>query len=54
MKKKWDELLEVGYIYRKPSSKLARALLIIPKEGPEKFRFTVELRPVNTQSKKNV
>ncbi len=54
MKKKCDELLEVGYIYRNPSSKWACAPLIAPKEGPEKFRFTADLRPVNAQSKKNM
>ncbi len=47
MKKKCDQLLEVGYIYRNPSSKWACAPLIVPKEGSEKFRFTVDLRPVN-------
>ncbi len=26
----------------------------MPKEGSEKFRFTVDLRPVNAQTKKNV
>ncbi len=54
MKKKCDELLEVGYIYRNPSSKWACAPLIVPKEGPEKFRCTVDRRPVNAQTKKNV
>ncbi len=37
MKKKCDELLEVGYIYRNPSSKWPCAPLIVPKEGSEKF-----------------
>ncbi len=40
MKKKCDELLEVGYIYSKPSLKWACAPLILPMEGPEIFRFT--------------
>ncbi len=26
----------------------------MPKEGPEKFRFTVDLRPVNAQTRKKV
>ncbi len=43
MKKKCDELLEVGYIYRNYSSKWACAPLIAPKEPSEKFRFTVDL-----------
>ncbi len=49
MKKKCDELLEVGDIYCNPC-----APLIVPKEGSEKFRFTVDLHPVNAQTKKNV
>ncbi len=54
MKRKCDELLEVEYIYRNRSSKWACAPLIVPKEGSEKFRFIVDLRPVNAQTKKNV
>ena len=33
---------------RKHSSEWACAPLIVPKDGPEKFRFTVDLRPVIT------
>ncbi len=48
MKKKCDEFLNVGYIYRNHSSKWACAPLIVAKDGPEGFRFTVDLRSVNT------
>ncbi len=54
MKKKFDELLKVGYIYRNPSSKWACAPLIVPKEVCEKFRFTVDLRSVSAQTIKNL
>ncbi len=54
MKKKCDELLKVGYIYRNPSSKWACSPHIISKNGPEGFRFIVDLRPVNAQAKKHV
>ena len=54
LKKKCDELLKAGFIYRNPNSKWACAPLIVPKEGPERFRFTVDLRPVNAQTKRNV
>ncbi len=50
MKKKCDELLNVGYIYRNPSSKWACTPLSVPKDDPEGFRFTVDLRPVNAQT----
>ncbi len=33
---------------------IRQPFLIVPKEGPEKFRFTVYLRPVNTQTKKKM
>ncbi len=54
MKKKCHELLNVGYIHQNPSSKWACAPLMFPKDGPEGFRFTVDLRPANAQTKKHV
>ncbi len=47
IKKKCDEFLEVGYIYSNNSSKWAYDPLIVPKERPEKFRFTVDLRALH-------
>eukprot|EP00171_Calliarthron_tuberculosum_P020848 IDg20848t1 len=37
MKKKCDELIQVGYIYCNPTSKWACAPLIVPKPGKEHF-----------------
>lgn len=54
LKKKVDELNRAGYIYRNNSSNWACAPLIVPKPGKEAFRFTVDLRPVNAQTKKAV
>ena len=54
MRKKCDELIRVGYIYRNATSKWACAPLIVPKPGKDRFRFTVDLRPINAQTKKNV
>ena len=54
LKKKIDELQRLGFIYRNPTSKWACAPLIVPKDGPEEFRFTTDLRPVNVQTKKNL
>ena len=51
LQRKIDELLKLGIIYKNPESQWACAPLIIPKQGPEKFRFTVDLRPVNSQTK---
>ena len=54
LKKKCEELVRAGYIYRNSSSKWACAPLIVPKQGTEKFRLTIDLRPINAQTKKNV
>lgn len=54
LKKKIEELIEAGYISRNNSSKWACAPLVVPKPGKEGFRFTVDLRPVNSQTKKTV
>ena len=54
LKRKVQELVKVGYIYRNNASKWACAPLIVPKEGKEGYRFTVDLRPINAQTKKNV
>ena len=50
LRKKTDELLELGLIRRNNKSQWACAPLIVPKPGPEQFRFTVDLRPVNEQT----
>lgn len=36
-----------GLVYPNPTSKWACAPLLVPKPGPEAWRFTVDLRPVN-------
>lgn len=53
LRKKCDDILQAGYVYRNPTSKWACAPLIVPKPGPDKFRLTVDLRPINAQTKKN-
>lgn len=50
LRKKTDELLRLGLIKRNNRSQWACAPLLVPKEGPEQFRFTVDLRPVNRQT----
>ena len=50
LRKKVDELLELGIIFRNPNSGWASAPLISPKPGLEQFSFTVDLRPVNSQT----
>lgn len=37
--------------YSKPTSKWASAPLVLPRLGPSKFCFTVELRPFNTYTR---
>ncbi len=54
MNKTCDELLNLGYIYRNPPPKWACGPLFVPKDGPEGFRFTVDLRLVNAHTKKHV
>ena len=54
LKKKCDELVKAGFIYRNQNSKWACAQLIVPKQGLEKFRLTIDHRPINAQTKKNV
>lgn len=53
LKKKCEELVNLGFLYRNPHSKWACAPVVVPKEGPERFRFTGDHRPVNVQTKKN-
>ena len=48
------ELSEAGFIDRNNMSKWAYAPLVVPKQEKEGYRFTVDLRPVNVQKKKNV
>ena len=45
-----DELIANGHAYRNPNSSWCCAALVVPKPGPEKFRFTVDLRPVNKET----
>ena len=47
---KTDEMLHLGLIKRNNQSEWAPAPLIVPKSGPEQFRFTVDLRSVNSQT----
>jgi len=44
---KVKELERIGLVRRNPTSAWACAPLIVPKSGPEEFRFTTDLRPVN-------
>ena len=50
LKEKVDELLQLGLVRRNNESRWACAPLIVPKKGPELFRFTVDLRPLNSQT----
>eukprot|EP00171_Calliarthron_tuberculosum_P011216 IDg11216t1 len=54
LKKKVDELENAGFIYRNTKTNWACAPLIVPKPGKDEHRFTVDLRPVNAQTKRNV
>ena len=44
------ELEAAGLVYRNPRATWCAAPLLVPKPGPAKFRFTVDLRPVNKQT----
>lgn len=50
LRKKVDEMVKLGLVYPNNTSQWACAPLIVPKQGVEKFRFTVDLRPVNNQT----
>lgn len=54
LKKTCNELVDLGFIYRNPTSNWACAPVIVPKPGPEEFRFTTDLNRVNIQTKKNM
>jgi hypothetical protein len=41
------ELVANGHAVRNPHATWCAAPLLVPKEGPSQFRFTVDLRPVN-------
>ena len=47
LKKKVVDLETLGLVKRNTESSWGCAPLIVPKDGPEQFRFTVDLRPVN-------
>ena len=44
----------MGLVYKNTNSAWASAPLEVPKKGPEKFRFTVDLRALNDQTEKIV
>jgi hypothetical protein len=50
MEAKLKEFEELGLIRRNPASAWASPPLILPKPGPEGFRFTVDLREPNAQT----
>lgn len=54
LKKKVQDFSDAGFIERNNTSKWASAPLVVPKPGEEGFRFTVDLRPVNAQTKNAV
>lgn len=41
-----DSLVKYGMTYPNPTSPWACAPLLVPKPGPAKYRFTVDLRPI--------
>ena len=47
LRKKIEELEKLGLVKRTTQSSWTCAPLIVPKPGPDKFRFTTDLRPVN-------
>ena len=48
LRKKVEQLLELGLVYRNPSSRWASAPHLVPKpNSSEQWRFTVDLRAVN-------
>lgn len=42
-----QKLIDCGMVYSNPTSPWACAPLLVPKSGPSKYRFTIDLRPVN-------
>lgn len=50
LRRKVGELIQLGLVRRNNRSQWACAPLLVPKPGPEEFRFTVDLRPVNHQT----
>ena len=48
-----DKLVRTGMAYPNPTSRWACAPLLVPKQGPTRFRFTVDLRPINTYTVKH-
>ena len=45
-----QKILDLGLIRRNPESTWACAPLVVPKNGPEKFRLTIDLPPVSNQT----
>lgn len=48
-----SSLVSKGMDYRNPTCPWASAPLLVPRTGPAKFRFTVDLRPVNKYTVKH-
>ena len=48
-----DKLVRHGMAYSNPTSPWACAPLLVPKPGPARYRFTVDLRPVNKYTVKH-
>lgn len=49
-----QELIDAGYLTRNKAPKWACAHMIVLKTGKEEFWYTVDLRPVHLQTKKDV
>ena len=50
LKTEVQKLEHLGLIRRNTESTWACAPLVVPKAGPDKFRLTIDLRPVNSQT----
>ena len=47
LKKLMDQLIKLDLVYPNPTSKWGSALHLVPKHGPDGWRFTSDLRPIN-------
>ncbi len=50
LRSKVDEIRRLWFVWRNNSSQRACAALVVPKQGPELFRFSVDLRSVNSET----
>lgn len=48
LKRNIDDLINCGMVFFNTSTTWAFSRLLVPKPGPARFSFTVDLRPVNT------